>query len=54
MIVVTGDTVLDRESVEKLRSLVTDVQLIDGTRGVLSMFSAGARRGRRPAVARLP
>ena len=40
MIVVTGDNLLDRESVEKLRSLVTDVQLIEGTRGVLSMFSA--------------
>ena len=40
MIVVTGDNLLDRDSVEKLRSLVTDVQLIDGTRGVLSMFSA--------------
>ncbi|MBV8670583.1 MAG: MMPL family transporter, partial [Candidatus Eremiobacteraeota bacterium] len=46
MIVVTGATLLDRESVEKLRSLVTDVQLIEGTRGVLSMFSA-----RRPAPA---
>ena len=40
MIVVTGDALLDRGSVEKLRSLVTDVQLIEGTRGVLSMFSA--------------
>ena len=40
MIVVTGETLLDRQSVEKLRSLVTDVQLIQGTRGVLSMFSA--------------
>ena len=40
MIVVTGDNLLDRDSVEKLRSLVTDVQLIGGTRGVLSMFSA--------------
>jgi hypothetical protein len=40
MIVVTGEALLDRESVEKLRSLVTNVQLIDGTRGVLSMFSA--------------
>jgi hypothetical protein len=28
-----------RESVEKMRSLVTDVQLIDGTRGVLSMLN---------------
>ena len=40
MIVVTGDNLLDRDSVEKLRSLVTDVQLIEGTRGVLSMFFA--------------
>jgi predicted RND superfamily exporter protein len=40
MIVVTGDSLLDRESVQKLRSLVTDVQLIEGTRGALSMFSA--------------
>ena len=51
MIVVTGDTLLDLESVEKLRSLVTDVQLIEGTRGVLSMFSARepATRGGLPA-----
>jgi hypothetical protein len=40
LIVVTGKSLLDRESVEKLRSLVTDVQLIDGARGVISMFSA--------------
>jgi predicted RND superfamily exporter protein len=40
LIVVTGQSLLARESVEKLRSLVTDVQLIEGTRGVLSMFSA--------------
>ena len=40
MIVLTGDLLLKRELVEKLRSLVTDVQLIEGTRGVLSMFSA--------------
>ena len=40
MIVVTGSSLLDRDSVERLRSLVTDVQLIEGTRGVLSMFSA--------------
>jgi len=53
MIVVTGATLLDRESVEKLRSLVTDVQLIEGTRGVLSMFSARQPAGGRPAGARL-
>jgi uncharacterized protein len=45
LIVLSGETLLARESVEKLGSLVTDVQLIDGTRGVLSMFSA-----RQPAL----
>jgi uncharacterized protein len=40
LIVLSGETLLARESVEKLGSLVTDVQLIEGTRGVLSMFSA--------------
>jgi uncharacterized protein len=39
LVVVSGESLLARESVEKLRSLVTDVQLVDGTRGVLSMFS---------------
>ncbi len=39
LIVASGQSLLARESVEKLRSLVRDVQLIDGTRGVLSMFS---------------
>ena len=38
LIVLSGETLLARESVEKLGSLVTDVQLIEGTRGVLSMF----------------
>ena len=32
LIVASGQSLLARESVEKLRSLVTDVQLIDGTR----------------------
>ena len=40
LIVVTGEALLAPESVEKLRSLVTDVQLVEGVRGVLSMFSA--------------
>jgi uncharacterized protein len=44
LIVVSGQSLLARESVEKLGSLVTDVQLIDGARGALSMFSM-----RRPA-----
>ena len=40
LMVIEGDGLLDRENIDKLRDLVTDVQLIDGTRGVLSMFSA--------------
>ena len=40
LIVLSGQSLLARELVEKLRGFMTDVQLIDGTRGVLSMFSA--------------
>jgi uncharacterized protein len=40
LIVVSGQSLLARESVDKLRGFVADVQLIDGTRGALSMFSA--------------
>lgn len=40
LIVVSGDSLLERDWVGKLRDLVTDVQLIEGTRGALSMFSA--------------
>ena len=40
LIVVSGRSLLDREFVENLRGFVTDVQLVDGTRGALSMFSA--------------
>ena len=40
LMVIEGDGLLDRENIDKLRDLVTDVQLIDGTRGILSMFSA--------------
>jgi len=38
--VIEGPTLLDRSSLEKLRELVTDLQLIDGTRGLISLFSA--------------
>ncbi len=31
---------MQRDSLEKLRNLVTDLQLIEGTRGIISMFSA--------------
>jgi uncharacterized protein len=40
LIVVDGRTLLERSSIGKLRSLVTDLQLIEGTRGIISMFSA--------------
>ena len=40
LIVVNGETLLERPSIAKLRNLVTDLQLIDGTRGIISMFSA--------------
>jgi predicted RND superfamily exporter protein len=40
LMVIEGDGLLDRENIDKLRDVVTDVQLIEGTRGVLSMFSA--------------
>jgi uncharacterized protein len=40
LIVVSGDSLLESDSVDKLRGFVADVQLIEGTRGALSMFSA--------------
>ena len=40
LVVIEGMKLLERESVEKLRDLVTDLQLIDGTRGIISIFSA--------------
>ena len=40
LIVVEGKSLLERSSIEKLRDLVTDLQLIDGARGIISIFSA--------------
>ena len=40
LVVVEGPKLLDRSSLEHLRELVTDLQLIDGTRGIISLFSA--------------
>jgi len=40
LIVIEGDKLLDRSSLQKLRDLVLDLQLLDGTRGLISMFSA--------------
>ncbi len=40
LMVVEGNNLLARDPIEKLRDLVTDLQLIEGVRGVLSLFSA--------------
>jgi len=40
LVVVEGKTLLARDNLEKLRDLVTDLQLVDGTRGLISLFSA--------------
>ena len=40
LIVVEGKTLLARSSLEKLRDVVTDVQLIDSVKGIISLFSA--------------
>ena len=52
LVVVEGKTLLARENLEKLRDLVTDLQLVDGTRGLISLFSArqAPARGRLPAA----
>jgi hypothetical protein len=40
LIVIEGDRLLERGSLEKLRELAIELQLIDGTRGLISLFSA--------------
>src|SRR3981189_3129553 len=40
LIVAEGKNLLERASIEKLRDLVPDLQLIEGARGLFSMFSA--------------
>jgi predicted RND superfamily exporter protein len=40
LIAVTGPTLLERDTLSKLRDAVTDLQLIDGVRGLISLFSA--------------
>ncbi|MDB5616845.1 MMPL family transporter [Tardiphaga sp.] len=40
LVVVEGKTLLARDNLEKIRDLVTDLQLVDGTRGLISLFSA--------------
>src|ERR1700720_2475596 len=50
LVVVEGQTLLKRENLEKLRDLVTDIQLVEGTRGIISLFSARQA----PAPGKLP
>jgi predicted RND superfamily exporter protein len=40
LVVVEAKDLLARENIERLRDAVTDLQLIDGTRGLISLFSA--------------
>jgi predicted RND superfamily exporter protein len=40
LVVIEGKSLLARTSLEKIRDLVTDIQLVDGTRGIISLFSA--------------
>ena len=40
LVVVTAKDLLARENVQKIRDLVTDLQLVEGERDILSMFSA--------------
>ena len=40
LIAVSGPTLLQRDALAKLRDTVTDLQLIDGVRGLISLFSA--------------
>ena len=50
LVVVEGKDLLARNSLEAVRNLVTDLQLIDGTRGIISLFSARTP----PEAGRLP
>ena len=50
LIAVTGRNLLGRDELAKLRDAVTDLQLIDGVRGLISLFSA--RQPPRPAICR--
>jgi predicted RND superfamily exporter protein len=50
LMVIEGPTLLNRDSLAKLRELVTDLQLIDGVRGLISLFSARQP----PEAGRLP
>lgn len=50
LVVVEGKDLLARNNLEKLRDFVTDLQLVEGTRGLVSLFSARQA----PAPGKLP
>src|SRR6201991_1189112 len=50
LVVVEGKNLLVRENLEKLRDFITDLQLVDGTKGLVSLFSARQS----PAPGKLP
>src|SRR6195952_5060475 len=50
LVVVEGKTLLKRENLEKVRDLVTDLQLVEGTRGPIALVSARQA----PAPGKLP
>src|SRR6059058_2215465 len=50
LVVIEGKNLLARDNLEKLRDFITDLQLVDGTRGLVSLFSARQA----PAPGKLP
>src|SRR5499427_7094968 len=50
LVVVEGKNLLARNNLEKLRDFITDLQLVEGTRGLISLFSARQA----PAPGKLP
>src|SRR3954471_24599572 len=50
LVVVEGKTLLARDNLEKLRDFIPDLQLVDGTKGLISLFSARQS----PAPGKLP
>src|SRR6478736_5140758 len=52
LVVVEGKALMARPNLEKIREMVTDLQLVDGVRGLVSLFSArqAPERGKLPAA----
>src|SRR5437868_8071320 len=52
LVVVEGKTLLTRDNLEKVRDMVTDLQLVEGVRGLVSLFSArqAPEAGKLPAA----